>query len=504
MRYVHDRTYVHNTVFRVSPRDGELRRSLTRGDLASALEKICPGSKGPAPDAVASVTLARDRAEVYKKDESPVVDQITVRFAREFVQQLPAQPPGAPAAPIAGITLVVHEYGILAMLVEIELPATPPPNFEGLSGDLSDLVDGLFPLVYGAVEAMCGWQWLRPSRIHFGLPPYLVEGFMGAAGADNPWHPLVELDYDKTDFRVEEEFRYNDMFIAEGAPDIAFERYRRTFGEHMFQAPLADGSLIEYIRHGVVFLSPAAPVPSAELGDLTAAFRPLRLLWGEGKVGGLGVRVALATQEILLSGQWIDPALINLALFSYDALLARFALAARRMTTVEHKVYHTALSLDDDRQREPEDYHRNATGLRSMMQGISPTRFNVFISHSSTAEDRASQLSGVLQSRTLKGRTVSCFLASRDIQAGDDWLQSLRANLVNADELCVLITRGVLEKPDWIAMEYGAATALHRRITGILYDGIRKEELPEYMRTLQLIGYKDIPEYAKQAQLRYL
>lgn len=83
--------------------------------------------------------------------------------------------------------------------------------------------------------------------------------------------------------------------------------------------------------------------------------------------------------------------------------------------------------------------------------------YDIFLSYASADTGLASELRDAFQIRG-----VNCFMAKKDIQAAEDWENSIRQAMLEAYTVIVLLTPRSI-KSDWVLMETGAAWALDKR-----------------------------------------
>lgn len=113
------------------------------------------------------------------------------------------------------------------------------------------------------------------------------------------------------------------------------------------------------------------------------------------------------------------------------------------------------------------DYHQFATAHLSPTGVDYRTRLQgrVFISYSSDI-----QSSAMFLSQFLMERGVPTFLASRDLEGGDEWEKEIRGAIQTCAEMLILITPESVTRP-WVMAEMGAAWILGKRITPCLVRG---------------------------------
>ena len=112
----------------------------------------------------------------------------------------------------------------------------------------------------------------------------------------------------------------------------------------------------------------------------------------------------------------------------------------------------------------------------------------VFISHFSGDTWLARQFG-----RELQRLGVETFLDADVVETGDAFDETIRRNLLSADEVLVLLTPEALERP-YVWVETAAAWLQGKRIAGILYR----------VSLAQLTTREGIPAFLKHTQLRQL
>jgi len=100
---------------------------------------------------------------------------------------------------------------------------------------------------------------------------------------------------------------------------------------------------------------------------------------------------------------------------------------------------------------------------------------------------------------------ASVFLDAGQIQYGDDFRQTILAELAQCDELLVLFTKSSLRRP-WVFAEVGATFIRSKRIVAITY-GPTEGELQELgvlslLGTNSLLRLEDFDSYVDQLQAR--
>jgi hypothetical protein len=129
-----------------------------------------------------------------------------------------------------------------------------------------------------------------------------------------------------------------------------------------------------------------------------------------------------------------------------------------------------------------------------------PTRFGgvdlpeLFISHAAVDKPLAEFIENCL--RPLLAETA-IFRTTRvdQIPAGKAWLQHIHEHIKSAEQFIVLLTPVSVKRP-WISFETGAAWASGKLLIPVV-AGMRKEEVPEPLRSLQLLALEDPVEAAE-------
>ena|SRR5579863_6804220 len=127
--------------------------------------------------------------------------------------------------------------------------------------------------------------------------------------------------------------------------------------------------------------------------------------------------------------------------------------------------------------------------------------YKVFISHSSSDAWVAQQIDkGVTNCKALT------FLYEDDVQAGDDFEDTILQHLKSSNELLVLFTPWSLERP-YIWLEIGVAWDKGLKIIGITY-GLSVEEInsiskiPNIIKKSNIIDINSITKYFAQLKKR--
>jgi hypothetical protein len=119
----------------------------------------------------------------------------------------------------------------------------------------------------------------------------------------------------------------------------------------------------------------------------------------------------------------------------------------------------------------------------------------VFLSYSEDNKKYAEMLEQKFQHEG-----VSCYMAGRYINSGEDFPREIIKALANAREMCVLCSRTSL-KSMWVHTEWGAAWALGKHVVPILLE-IDVKDLPERLRSKHALQYPDMDVYLSQVKER--
>jgi len=115
--------------------------------------------------------------------------------------------------------------------------------------------------------------------------------------------------------------------------------------------------------------------------------------------------------------------------------------------------------------------------------------YDLFISYSKPDRVEARKIEETAQKYGLV-----CFLSEKSIESGADWDEEIFLQaLPNSREAVFLMTPDSIKKP-WIYAEWGAAKALKKRYTPILYR-CAPEDLPLNMRERQARDYSDLEAF---------
>lgn len=121
--------------------------------------------------------------------------------------------------------------------------------------------------------------------------------------------------------------------------------------------------------------------------------------------------------------------------------------------------------------------------------------YDVFISYSSADMHLAEKLQNAL-----KDEGLSCFMAGKELKAGDVFSEKIRRALLESREICILFTPNS-KNSEWVMTEWGAAWALDKVIIPILYR-TSPSDLPERLRSLQSIDFHQLKDYVFEAVSR--
>jgi uncharacterized SAM-dependent methyltransferase len=119
-----------------------------------------------------------------------------------------------------------------------------------------------------------------------------------------------------------------------------------------------------------------------------------------------------------------------------------------------------------------------------------PSRLSVFVSHISEERELAELLKQRLSKDFLRWVDVFSSSDGESIAAGDEWLQSIRQGLTNAEMLLVLCSPASIRRP-WINFEAGAAWISDKRLIPICHSGLNPGELPMPLSVLHAIEAGD-------------
>ena len=92
------------------------------------------------------------------------------------------------------------------------------------------------------------------------------------------------------------------------------------------------------------------------------------------------------------------------------------------------------------------------------------------------------------------------FMASRNLQAGDNFSEAIRSALVESREVCLLATPQSV-KSQWVATEWGAAWVLKKRITPLLLQ-CQVSDLPHRLQEIQCKDFHEVTKYLAEVKER--
>lgn len=120
----------------------------------------------------------------------------------------------------------------------------------------------------------------------------------------------------------------------------------------------------------------------------------------------------------------------------------------------------------------------------------------LFISHASVDAGIAAYLEAQARA-SIPG--VDVFRTSRvgQIRPGAEWADVVKSNLRDASLFLIVLTPTSVERP-WVLFEVGAAWMAAKPLVPVLAGGLRKEDVPEPLDTLQLLSIED-PVQAAEA-----
>lgn len=129
--------------------------------------------------------------------------------------------------------------------------------------------------------------------------------------------------------------------------------------------------------------------------------------------------------------------------------------------------------------------------LEPLLEVASPARYSrVFISHASADGVVARRIAEEIRSRL---PDVETFVTSRagDIKSGEDWFETVKAELKKADAYVVLLTPNSLERP-WVIFETGAAWMAERGFLVVSAGGLQIHDIPEPLRFFQVWSLESV------------
>jgi Trehalose utilisation/TIR domain len=109
-------------------------------------------------------------------------------------------------------------------------------------------------------------------------------------------------------------------------------------------------------------------------------------------------------------------------------------------------------------------------------------RYDLFLAYSSRNRDQARV---IRQCGERMG--VRIFMDERELEGGDIWDETIRAAVQGSREFALLATRDSL-RSEWVMTEWGAAWALGRRITPLLYR-CDVDDLPDRLRRCHAVDW---------------
>jgi hypothetical protein len=131
---------------------------------------------------------------------------------------------------------------------------------------------------------------------------------------------------------------------------------------------------------------------------------------------------------------------------------------------------------------------RNAILWTSKQTNDSQYAYDLFLSFSSRNKDQARE---VYADAIALGLRV--FMDEREVAPGEEFSEVIRAALVGSREMALLATTDSMAS-EWVTTEWGAAWALRRKITPILYR-CDTNALPERLRQKQAIDFRGHAAY---------
>jgi len=116
---------------------------------------------------------------------------------------------------------------------------------------------------------------------------------------------------------------------------------------------------------------------------------------------------------------------------------------------------------------------------------MNQSKKDIFISYASADKFEALKIA-----QKLEQRNITYFLASKSLQAGSHFQEEIRENLIQCEELFLLLTPNGL-KSEWVHLECGAAWALGKHISPILFK-CQPDDLPTIVTGLQAVHIEDL------------
>lgn len=120
--------------------------------------------------------------------------------------------------------------------------------------------------------------------------------------------------------------------------------------------------------------------------------------------------------------------------------------------------------------------------------------YKIFISSSYKDIDLARDLEQRLEKAGLDAYRIDKIISAESIE------KSIMKNLNDADEVVVLLTDKSVANP-WLMYEMGAASSLRKRITPVVV-GLKPNELPSIIRSMEYIKYPELPKYISALEKR--
>lgn len=120
----------------------------------------------------------------------------------------------------------------------------------------------------------------------------------------------------------------------------------------------------------------------------------------------------------------------------------------------------------------------------------------IFISYSSVDEKLALEIR-----EKLDERSISSFLAPKDLKSGDLFEDKIRDSLLTCTEVFLLVTPNSL-KSEWVISEYGAAWVLKKTIVPILFR-CNPEDLPSKLANRQAKDFHEIDTIINEFEGRH-
>ena len=121
--------------------------------------------------------------------------------------------------------------------------------------------------------------------------------------------------------------------------------------------------------------------------------------------------------------------------------------------------------------------------------------YDVFLSYSSNDEQYARRIKQALEDSGL-----SCFMASKDIHAGQSFVDEVRNAVLNSREMCLLLSQDSIGSP-WLQAEWAAAWVLEKRIVPILLN-VETEDLPSRLAQRQNVDFNQLDRYIYEVKGR--